>query len=208
MRSIRTAPVRLQVESMLRLSKLADYRGRRARPARARRAVQTSPGIAAVTGLPEPTVAKVLKALAAGGLVTSQRGARGGYRLARPLGSIQVADVIAAIDGPVHLTACVEGSQASCETEHLCCLPRRVGPGERGRHAGARHHLARRHRTAARPARLAATTLSCRVGPLCPQSLKRSIPSSPSRSPATSGASRPTSRWTSRRRACPRTRSG
>ena len=45
----------------------------------------TSPGIAATTGIPEPTVAKVLKTLAAGGLVASQRGARGGYRLLRPL---------------------------------------------------------------------------------------------------------------------------
>ena len=105
---------------MLRLSKLADYAVvvlvRLARG----ESVQTSPGIAAVTGLPEPTVAKVLKALAAGGLVGSQRGARGGYRLTRPLASIQVADVIAAIDGPVHLTACVEGSRSSCEAEHVC----------------------------------------------------------------------------------------
>jgi len=105
---------------MLRLSKLADYavvvlvRLSRGEPC------QTSPGIAAVTGLPEPTVAKVLKALAAGGLVKSQRGARGGYRLARPLESIPVADVIAAIDGPVHLAACVEGSHANCEAEASC----------------------------------------------------------------------------------------
>lgn len=106
---------------MLRLSKLADYavvvlvRLAQGEP------VQTSPGIAAVTGLPEPTVAKVLKSLASGGLVTSQRGARGGYRLARPLASIAVADVVAAIDGPVHVTACVEGSHASCEAERVCC---------------------------------------------------------------------------------------
>jgi FeS assembly SUF system regulator len=105
---------------MLRLSKLADYavvvlvRLAQGDPC------QTSPGIAAVTGLPEPTVAKVLKALAAGGLVTSQRGARGGYRLAKPLATIPLADVIAAIDGPVHLTACVEGSQHSCEIESAC----------------------------------------------------------------------------------------
>ncbi len=106
---------------MLRLSKLADYAVvvlvRLARD----EAVQTSPGIAAVTGLPEPTVAKVLKALAAGGLVVSQRGARGGYRLARPLPSIHVADVVAAIDGPVALTACVEGSPSSCEADRCCC---------------------------------------------------------------------------------------
>jgi FeS assembly SUF system regulator len=105
---------------MLRLSKLADYavvvlvRLAHGEP------VQTSPGIAAVTGVPEPTVAKVLKALAAGGLVTSQRGARGGYRLVRPLASIPVADVISAIDGPVHLTACVEGSHTKCEAENGC----------------------------------------------------------------------------------------
>ena len=71
--------------------------------------MQTSPGIAAATGIPEPTVAKVLKTLAAAGLVASQRGARGGYRLARPLAAIPVADVIAAIDGPIALTACVDG---------------------------------------------------------------------------------------------------
>jgi FeS assembly SUF system regulator len=105
---------------MLRLSKLADYavvvlvRLAQGEP------VQTSPGIAAITGLPEPTVAKVLKALTAGGLVTSQRGARGGYRLARPLSSIPVADVVGAIDGPIHLTACVEGSHTKCEAEHAC----------------------------------------------------------------------------------------
>ena len=105
---------------MLRLSKLADYavvvlvRLAQGEP------VQTSTGIAGVTGLPEPTVAKVLKALAAGGLVTSQRGARGGYRLARAIAQIRVADVIAAIDGPVHLTACVEGSHTTCEAEHAC----------------------------------------------------------------------------------------
>ena len=105
---------------MLRLSKLADYAvAVLVRLSRAE-GCQTSPGIAAVTGLPEPTVAKVLKALAGGGLVASQRGARGGYRLARPLPAISVADVIRAIDGPIHLTACVDGHHAGCEAEHSC----------------------------------------------------------------------------------------
>src|SRR3954462_13989152 len=94
---------------MLRLSKLADYAVVVLVRLAQGEAVQTSPGIAAVTGLPEPTVAKVLKALASGGLVTSQRGARGGYRLARPLASIPVADVVAAIDGPVPIAARVDG---------------------------------------------------------------------------------------------------
>ena len=105
---------------MLRLSKLADYAVVVLVRLSSGEPCQTSPGIAAVTGLPEPTVAKVLKALSAGGLVRSQRGARGGYLLARPLAEIPLADVIGAIDGPVHLTACVEGSHSTCEAEHVC----------------------------------------------------------------------------------------
>ena len=105
---------------MLRLSKLADYAVVVLARLSSVQSVQTSPGIAAATGLPEPTVAKVLKGLASGGLVASQRGARGGYRLARALNTIQVADVVAAIDGPVHVTACVEGSPTSCHAKDSC----------------------------------------------------------------------------------------
>jgi FeS assembly SUF system regulator len=113
---------------MLRLSKLTDYAVvvlvRLADSAQ----VQTSPGIAASTGIPEPTVAKVLKTLAAGGLVTSQRGARGGYRLSQPLSAIPVADVIAAIDGPIALAACVDGSLTECESQSLCPVRGRWDP--------------------------------------------------------------------------------
>ena len=105
---------------MLRLSKLTDYAVVVLIRLSHGEAVQTSPGIAAGIGLPEPTVAKVLKALAGSGLVSSQRGARGGYRLVRPLSAIPVTDVVAAIDGPIALTACVEGSGTGCEAECMC----------------------------------------------------------------------------------------
>jgi FeS assembly SUF system regulator len=113
---------------MLRLSKLTDYAV--VVLARLSRAdgVQTSPGIAASIGIPEPTVAKVLKTLAAGGLVVSQRGARGGYRLLRPLSAIPVGDVIAAVDGPIALTACVDGSAVECESRGLCPMHGRWDP--------------------------------------------------------------------------------
>lgn len=113
---------------MLRLSKLTDYavvvlvrlgRGE---------SVQTAPGIAVSTGVPEPTVSKVLKALAGAGLVTSQRGARGGYRLARSLPAVTVADVIVAIDGPIALTACIEGSGCGCEATPNCPVHGKWGP--------------------------------------------------------------------------------
>ncbi len=112
---------------MLRLSKLTDYavvvliRLAESEPACDER-VQTSPGIAAITGVPEPTVAKVLKALAAADMVTSQRGARGGYRLRRGLDAISVADVITAIDGPIALTACVDGGPGTCDVQSMCAV--------------------------------------------------------------------------------------
>jgi len=105
---------------MLRLSKLTDYAVVVLMRLSHGESVQTVPGIALSTGLPEPTVAKVLKALSAAGLVLSLRGARGGYRLAQPLAVIPVSRVIAAIDGPIALTACVEGSGSVCSTQHHC----------------------------------------------------------------------------------------
>ena len=105
---------------MLRLSKLTDYAVVVLVRLSEEGSIQTSGGIAAATGVPEPTVAKVLKIMTASGLVLSHRGARGGYRLARPLSAIPIADVIAAVDGPIALTACVEHSVTSCEASSLC----------------------------------------------------------------------------------------
>ncbi len=69
-----------------------------------------------------------MKTLAAGNLVSSQRGAKGGYRLNRDLSAIPIADVIAAIDGPIALTACVEGSPSGCESQGLCPMRGRWDP--------------------------------------------------------------------------------
>jgi FeS assembly SUF system regulator len=116
---------------MLRLSKLTDYAVvalvRLGQAAGREGAVETTPGIAAAIGIPEPTVAKVLKALTNSGLVISQRGAHGGYRLAKPLSAIPVADVIVAIDGPIALTSCVDGA-SGCESQSLCPVAGRWDP--------------------------------------------------------------------------------
>jgi FeS assembly SUF system regulator len=113
---------------MLRLSKLTDYAVVVLVRLSGMDGVQTSPGIAAATGIPEPTVAKVLKTLAGGDLVSSQRGAKGGYRLNRDLSAIPIADVIAAIDGPIALTACVDGSSVGCDSQALCPMRGRWDP--------------------------------------------------------------------------------
>jgi FeS assembly SUF system regulator len=114
---------------MLRLSKLADYAVVVLVRLSQQEGVQTAPGIAASTGIPEPTVAKVLKILASAELVTSQRGAKGGYRLNRTLAQIGVSEVITAVDGPIALTACVDGySSSECESQSLCPMRGRWNP--------------------------------------------------------------------------------
>jgi len=90
--------------------------------------VRTAPELAIASGLAEPTVAKVLKALAQAGLVEGMRGARGGYRLGRPLGAVPLSEVIVAIDGPIALTACVDGAVGECDAEAICPVRGRWDP--------------------------------------------------------------------------------
>lgn len=72
------------------------------------------------SGVPLPTVAKLLNQLARGGVIESTRGAAGGYRLSAPAEAITIASVIQALEGPIALTACVEGAHDSCESELIC----------------------------------------------------------------------------------------
>jgi FeS assembly SUF system regulator len=121
---------------VLRLSKLTDYAvvvlTRLARDggvvSLSDGPVQTALGLAGDTGIAEPTVAKVLKLLAHAGLVEGVRGPRGGYRLTRALQSIPLSEVIVAIDGPIALTACVDGSTGMCEAESICPVRGRWDP--------------------------------------------------------------------------------
>ena len=80
----------------------------------------TAPQLSEESSVPAPTVAKVLKALAKEGVLASQRGVHGGYRLARPAGDISMLEVIRALEGPVSLTACVDGAEGDCDVELLC----------------------------------------------------------------------------------------
>ena len=79
--------------------------------------------LAAETGLPLPTVQKLVSLLVKGGLLKSTRGAGGGIQLARPAAAISLADVVEAIEGPIALTNCVESSGTDCALEGSCTLP-------------------------------------------------------------------------------------
>ena len=107
---------------MLRLTKLTDYgivlmayiafdESDRA---------QTARDLAELSGLPLPTVSKVLKSLGRGGLLTSHRGKNGGYTLARQAESISVAEMLEVLEGPLALTDCSTDATAACEIEPSC----------------------------------------------------------------------------------------
>jgi FeS assembly SUF system regulator len=112
------------------MTKQADYGivllTRMARGAASRRFAAgdrfTAPDLARDTSLPLPTVSKILKLLAKEGLLASHRGVKGGYSLARDPRRISVAAMIAALDGPIAFTECIEDTPGVCSQESVCLL--------------------------------------------------------------------------------------
>ena len=76
--------------------------------------------LAGETGLPLPTVQKLVSRLSAAGLIESTRGTGGGFRLSRPPAAISLADIIEAIEGPIALTTCVDEARHDCALEGDC----------------------------------------------------------------------------------------
>ncbi len=106
---------------MLRISKLIDYGTLiLTHMAAAPEQVLSASGLASSLGLGPATVSKVLKTLGQHGLVTSTRGARGGYCLARPAHDINIAQIIDALDDqPFGLTECTS-TPGVCSVEADC----------------------------------------------------------------------------------------
>ena len=78
--------------------------------------------LADFVGLPQPTVAKVSKILLAAGLVETQRGVRGGYRLKKTLANVALVDVVEAVEGPIVVNDCVNGAKNLCAVKNCCCM--------------------------------------------------------------------------------------
>ena len=106
---------------MIRLSRLADYGIVVATHlARNPDRQQTATDIAAATAVPPAMTSKVLKLLTRARLLTSHRGALGGYSLARSPASISVAAIVEALDGPIAITSCTEPTPGDCSILALC----------------------------------------------------------------------------------------
>ncbi|MEN9925167.1 SUF system Fe-S cluster assembly regulator [Novosphingobium sp.] len=74
------------------------------------------------TGLPAPTVQKLVSRLTAAGLLRSSRGAGGGLKLARPAAAITLADIVEAVEGPIALTTCIDQERDSCSLDACCSV--------------------------------------------------------------------------------------
>jgi FeS assembly SUF system regulator len=78
-----------------------------------------APDLAAEAHLPLPMASKILKLLAREGVLISHRGVKGGYSLARHPRAISMAEIIAALEGPIAITECIDES-GDCAHERLC----------------------------------------------------------------------------------------
>ncbi len=92
----------------MRLSARVDYALRAMTELAAAGAARTVDQLSAAQHIPNKYLESILGELRRGGLLRSQRGPDGGYRLARPASEISIADVIRALDGEL---ANVRGSR-------------------------------------------------------------------------------------------------
>ena len=113
----------------MRLSHLADYAvvlmTAAARRPNAARLSATE--LSADTGVPLPTAQKLMGQLAASGLLSSVRGAGGGFTLARPAAQISLADIVEAVEGPIALTMCSDSNNHDCILDAHCRVRPHIG---------------------------------------------------------------------------------
>jgi FeS assembly SUF system regulator len=112
----------------VRLSHLADYAvvlmTAAARQPHGARLSATQ--LSGETGVPLPTAQKLMGQLAGFGLLTSVRGATGGFTLARPATQISLADIVEAVEGPIAMTVCSEG-RTDCALDAHCRVKPHMG---------------------------------------------------------------------------------
>ena len=111
---------------MLKLTKKADYglialRHLASQPDQApgKPRGSSTKDIADAYRIPLPLLSKVLQKLARNGLLASEQGTNGGYRLARDPHEITALEVIRTIDGPIILTHCFT-EHGECDQSELC----------------------------------------------------------------------------------------
>jgi Rrf2 family transcriptional regulator, cysteine metabolism repressor len=83
---------------------------------------EASSEIAKAEGIPSKYLEGILVQLKAAGLVLSERGKKGGYRLAKPASEILMLEIVEALEGEVKPVGCLDDVGLCAKGD--CCLPR------------------------------------------------------------------------------------
>ncbi len=86
----------------------------------------TTSGIAQQFQIPYNHLTKVVQDLARGGFITTQRGAGGGIRLARPAGAITLGEVVRFLEQRYAITECFRADGGACVLTPRCRLKSRL----------------------------------------------------------------------------------
>jgi Rrf2 family protein len=110
-------------EAVLKLTKKADYGliALKHLAVNASQGVASAKEIAECYHIPLPLLAKVLQKLNKSGLLKSEQGTNGGYRLGRDARQISTLDAIRTIDGPIILTHCFT-DHGGCNQSDTCTV--------------------------------------------------------------------------------------
>jgi Rrf2 family protein len=71
--------------------------------------------------LPPDLLAKILQSLSRTGIIRSQAGSGGGYRMAKDPSAVTLKEIVEAIDGSMHLVGCGKG-ETPCLLEPHCTI--------------------------------------------------------------------------------------
>ena len=78
--------------------------------------------IARAEGIPSKYLEGILVQLKTAGLVLSERGKKGGYRLAKPAAEMRMIEIVEALEGEVKPVGCLDDIGVCAQGD--CCLPR------------------------------------------------------------------------------------
>ncbi len=106
---------------MIKLSRLSDYAitilcAIAAQP----KGIFSASSLSDTTKISNSTVMKILKLLAKAQILSSARGAKGGYILVQEPNKLDILAIVRAIDGPVNITQCTDPNNDLCAYKASC----------------------------------------------------------------------------------------
>ncbi len=105
---------------MFKISRLTDYGVVLLRYLAANEGPASARDLSRLSGLPLPTVSKLLKLLAKHKVIDATRGVSGGYELVLDPQLISVLRLIEVFEGRPALTACLSDGHQSCQIDNSC----------------------------------------------------------------------------------------